>query len=287
MTVKPMKTYSLSIPPRDAHVMVPAAIVALDGPIRELHVLAASLAFATPRDLCALRALIDRASMTCDSVHLDCPVTADVNNYLARMNFYTDLPDNVHLSQQAPTVRRSDHKTRLIEVCRVSSSEDAQRLADSVWEVAKSHFSSGPIARACVSVIAAATENVLDHAQSPVGAVVAAQSYRTTGLQLAIVDLGLGIPTTLRSNQDYEGLTDLEAVQSALEDHVTSTGIAGRGAGMAEIIDSARRTRNATLVVQSGLASFTVSCTNGVSQTHATRPGTSTPGTWISLALRP
>lgn len=287
MTMKAMKSYVLSVPPRSGHTVVPDAISALGRPHERLEVLAGSLSFATPLDLCALRALVDHAAVACDTVFFDCPVTVDVHNYLARMNFYDGMPANVELSRSAPALRRTDLSARLIEVCRVESIDDVQRLEESVWAVARPRFGSGPMARACVSVIAAATENVLDHAKSPVGAVVAAQSYRSSGLELAVVDLGLGIPDTLRSRAEYQGLTDIDAVRRALDDGVTCTGEEGRGAGLSEIISSARRTKNSTLVIQSGRAKFTLSCSGGFARTHSTLPGISTPGTWISLVLSP
>ncbi|MGH8987958.1 MAG: hypothetical protein ACRDXC_05075 [Acidimicrobiales bacterium] len=282
-----MKTYTLSIPPRDAYAVVPSAIAALDGEIAALDVMAGSLTFATPLDLCALRGLLDLAANACESVSFDCPVTPDVHNYLGRMNFYDGLASRVRLSAVPPQLNRRDRRARLIEVCRIVSADDVQVLEESVWEVARAHFGTGSMAKACVSVIAAATENVLDHADSPVGAVVAAQSYRNTGLKLAVVDLGRGIPTTLRTRREYCHLSDVEAVERALDDGVTSTGQAGRGAGLAEIIDSARRTKNSTLVIQSGRAQFTVSCSAGACNTYASRPGVPTPGTWISLVLNP
>jgi len=287
VTVKPVKTYTLSIPPKVCYAVVPDAVAGLDESYARLDVMAGSLAFARPLDLCALRALIDLGAMRCDTVFVDCPVMLEVHNYLGRMNFYKDMPGNVELSRQLPALRRNDLSMRLIELRRLESSDDVQRLEESVWAVAQPRFGSGPMAKACVSVIAAATENVLDHAKSPVGAMVAAQAYNRSGLEVAVVDLGLGIPTTLRSRPEYRTLTDVEAVEKALQDRVTSTGEEGRGAGLAEIISSAQRTRNSTLVIQSGSAQYTVSCTDGTARIHSTRPGRPTPGTWISLTLKP
>lgn len=203
------------------------------------------------------------------------------------MDFYDGLPPQVQLSRTPPVLNRRDHRRRLIEICRVESIDDVQSLEGSVWEVAKGHFGTGPTAKACVSVIAAATENVLDHADSAVGAVVAAEKYRTRGLQLAVVDLGRGIPTTLRTRSEYRHLSDVEAVERSLVDGVTSTGEIGRGAGLAEVVSSAQRTRDSTLVIHSGRAQFTVSYRAGVPQVHSSSRGLPTPGTWISLVLKP
>jgi hypothetical protein len=156
-----------------------------------------------------------------------------------------------------------------------------------VWQVAQPHFGNGPMAKACVSVIAAASENVLDHARSPIGALVAAQGYERTGLEVAIVDLGVGIPNRLRGNSQFGHLTDIEAVEHALRDGVTSTGEVGRGAGLAELIAAAEQVGRSTLVIQSGQAHFTVSSRDGTNHIYRTRPESAVPGTWISLRLQP
>jgi len=287
MTVKVMNTCSLSVPPSVAHSELHRAIVALDSQCDRFEVLAGSLRFVTPLELCGLRALIDHAAQLADRVHFDDPLIPDVHNYLARMDFYSDLPPNVELSRKPPTIRRNDRRDNLIELCRIMSIEDVEALPERVWRIAHPHFGTGPTAKACGTAIAAATENVLDHARSPIGALVAAQRYDRAGLELAVVDLGLGIPTTLRANAEFGRLTDLDAVEQAVRDGVTSTGEKGRGAGLAELISTAQRAGNSTLVIQSGYAHLTVSSRGGLANIHRTCPGTPVPGTWISLRLQP
>jgi hypothetical protein len=287
MTLKPVNAYSLSVPPRLGLTALHEAIHTLDETYVEVDVHAASLRFATPLDLCALRALVDHAATCSDVVNFECPSLIEVQNYLGRMNFYVSLPSNVVLSRDPPAIRRNDRSARLVELCRVESCDDVQLLEERVWKVAQPHFGNGPMAKACVSVIAAASENVLDHAKSPIGALVAAQRYERTGLEVAIVDLGVGIPNRLRENPEFDRLADIDAVEHALRDGVTSTGEEGRGAGLAELISAAKRVGRSTLVIQSGQAHFTVSCRDGGNEIHRTMPGSPVPGTWISLRLQP
>ena len=84
-----------------------------------VHLMAGSLSFATPRELCGLRALVDHAALHADTVYFDCPVATDVHRYLERMSFYDNLPLNVILSQSRPSVRTNDQAWRLIEVRRI------------------------------------------------------------------------------------------------------------------------------------------------------------------------
>jgi hypothetical protein len=265
---------------------VPAWVNAIDRRLDEVQVMAGSLTFTTPADLCGLRALLDHAARHAATVHVDCPTSGQVNRYLTRMNFYADLPDNVILSRPVPQVRRMNRKERLVELSRISCGDDVEPFIERAWEVTKGHLGSVPLATACATALGAATENVLDHARSPIGALVAAQRYND-GLELAVVDLGLGIPTTLRREATYAGLSDLEAVERALDDGVTSTGEGGRGAGLYELVSAVGRAGSSTLVIRSGRAHLTASVRSGIPSTQRTIPSSPVPGTWISVRLQP
>lgn len=62
-------------------------------------------------------------------------------------------------------------------------------------------------------------ENVLHHADSPSGGYAVAQGYPKKGkFEVGIVDLGIGVPASLRKNPSYAHLDDdLEATKTALE----------------------------------------------------------------------
>lgn len=76
MTVKPQNTVMVSVPPRSPTGEIHAAIGRLDGHEEHVQVMAASLGFATPLELCALRALVDHSAEHADVVLLDCPTDA-------------------------------------------------------------------------------------------------------------------------------------------------------------------------------------------------------------------
>jgi hypothetical protein len=278
--------HMISVPPQMAMADVPAWINAIDGRLDEVQVMAGSLTFTTPADLCGLRALLDHAARHAGVVHVDCPTSGQVHRYLTRMNFYADLPDNVILPRPVPQVRRINRKERLVELSRINCGDDVQEFIGRAWDVTKGQLGSGPLAKACATALGAATENVLDHASSPIGALVAAQRYQD-GLELAVVDLGAGIPTTLRRERMYAALSDLEAVERALDDKVTSTGVGGRGAGLYELVSAVGRTGNSTLVIRSRHAHLTKSVRAGRASTQRTTPSSPVPGTWISVRLQP
>lgn len=232
MSVKTQNTYMVSVPPRSSGSHIHAAIADLDGSQDEVRLMAGSLTFVTPRETCGLRALVDHAAAHADRVEFDCPANADVHRYLERVDFYEELPANVELSLPRPQLGRWDRSEQLIELVRIRSSDDVEQLMNRVSRVAAGQVGPGHVAKTFATAIGAATENVVDHAGSPIGALVAAQRYQTTGLELAVVDLGEGIPTTLARNPDHRGLGDLAAVERSLEEGVSgvsSTDDGGRG----------------------------------------------------------
>jgi hypothetical protein len=285
MKVKAQNTFRVSVPPRSSGAEIHFAIQALQDFQEEVHLHAGSAQFVTPREICGLRALIDHAADLADCVRFDCPVSDDVHRYLTRVDFYVDLPSNVILSRPVPSLRRRDRRERLIEVVRIRTPDDVEILIRRVWDVAKAHFGGGSVAVACATAIAAATENVIDHARSPIGALVCAQRYQQTGLELAVVDLGRGIPTTLRQNPTHRHLTDLEAIERAIEDGVSSVQVQGRGAGLAELVHGVGRTGRSALRLSSGRAELTLGWENGWRSRNRAVPAHAIVGTWLAVRL--
>lgn len=286
MTVKTMNTHVVSVPPRSDGDLLHRTIAELDGcGEHEVSLMASSLRFATPREVCGLRAVLEHAAANTGRVYFDCPASDDIHRYLERMDFYRDLPTNVFLSRSRPRLRRRERGDRLIELCCVRTPADVERLDDRVAEIAEGQVGPGSVARAFVTAIGAAAENAVDHAESPIGALVSAQRYTAAGLELAVVDLGEGIPNTLARNPNHRGLTDIEAVELALEDHISRIAEAGHGAGLWEFIRDVSRGGDATVGIASGHADLRISWTGGIEKRNATTPRQPVPGTWIWVRL--
>ena len=286
VTQKALKSQAVSIPPRSVGTELHVALSEMaNGTVDETRILAASMEWAAPLDLCGLRALIEFAALHVGEVFVDCPSNLNVNNYLERMSLYDDLPSNVSLSRDRPHLS-TNASEKLIELRRVNSTESVESVVDAVQRAAYYTLGRNKVAKACGTAVAAAAENVLDHSESPIGAFIAAQTYRGTGLELACVDLGLGIPATLRRRSEYSHLGDAAVIQKALEDGVTSAqrDDQGRGAGLADLCKTVRRAGHSTLTIQSGHANVSVS--NNINP-QVTTPRVAFIGTWISIRLQP
>jgi anti-sigma regulatory factor (Ser/Thr protein kinase) len=287
ITMKTQKALQrISVPPRFAAAHLQASMEEVDGESDEVHLMASGVKFATPLDICALRTLIDHASENARRVHLECPSDPSVHRYLERMNLYEGLPDNVTLSSPRPPIRRQPLGTKLIELSRIICDEDVEILMDRIAEIAGEQFGRrSTVTVAFATAVGAAAENVVMHAQSRTGALVAAQRYQHTGLELAVVDRGLGIPRTLAANPRHRGLSDLDAVERSLEDKVSSSLADGRGAGLWELCDAVAASRNATLAIASGRADLSLSWADGVLHRNPSTPAKPIFGTWISIRL--
>jgi anti-sigma regulatory factor (Ser/Thr protein kinase) len=80
------------------------------------------------------------------------------------------------------------------------------------------------------------TENVYFHADTTHGGFAAAQSFRNTReIEVAIVDLGIGIAESLRQNPEHalEASDDLSAIRAAIRPLVTATPERNSGYGLA------------------------------------------------------
>ena len=284
--MKPQKTATISVPPRLPAEEIDRAVAELDGTYESVSVMAGSLSFTTPMDLCGLRAFIEHAAIRADTVLFDCPSSGEVSRYLSRMDFYRDLPPNVRLSATPPTVRRTDRRQNLIELTRIRDVADVQNFMARASDIAHAHFGERPVANACAVALGAATENVIEHAESMIGALAAAQTYES-GLELAVVDLGIGIPTTLRRNPRFSTLSDLEALEEALKYGVSSSGDLNRGIGLHELISSVQAAGDSTLVLRSGYAHITISNRQPRPSLQRKTPGYFVPGTWIAVRMDP
>lgn len=282
----PQKGFSVSVPPRSSGAEIHHAILNLGETQDEVHLLAGSALFLTPREICGLRALIEWAARVAGRVVFHSPVSADLHRYLARVNFYAELPENVEITQPVPALRRRDRRERLVELVRIRTAQDVEALFGRVSDVARGQFGAGSAAaRACATAVAAATENAIEHALSPIGALVSAQRYQGTGLELAVVDLGRGIPTTLRQNPRHSDLSDLDAVENALEDGVSSVQERGRGGGLAELVRDVGRVGQASLRLSSGDAELALGWGNGLASFNRSIPASHVRGTWIAVRL--
>lgn len=130
------------------------------------------------------------------------------------------------------------HESTGLRECRHFVTEDeclgaARDLADALEEKVSTDDMAKNSLYVCLSELA---ENVFFHANTPYGGFAAAQPFtKSKEIEVAIVDLGVGIAASLRQNPQYADLItdDLTAIKTAIRPTVTATPGRNSGYGLA------------------------------------------------------
>jgi hypothetical protein len=162
------------------------------------------------------------------------PEAPGIRRYLHRMDFLRLVLDDPHLADDLS----ERHDTKGFRECRRFVSEEechevAKALADSAHERVIVDELSSQSLYTCLTELA---ENVYYHAEAPLGGVAAAQALpKSREMELAIVDLGVGICKSLSKNPTYhaDANDDLAAIKLALVPTVTATPQRNSGYGLA------------------------------------------------------
>jgi anti-sigma regulatory factor (Ser/Thr protein kinase) len=235
--------FTISVPPRSVGEAIHRAIESLwSGNRWELIDLRAdAMSFVSPSEMVGLRLVVESAALVADVVRLACPVDPDVHGYLSYMNLFEGLPDNVRINRPAISFRRLGRSKTLIELAPIRDSARVDEFMERTSELLMREYGPGRGFH-MAAAIAEVAANVIDHAQARVAGQVCAQRYRH-GLDIAIGDVGVGIPASLRANPAFGSLTDVEAIRRALDQGVSSLIDPDRGLGLPELVHRSRQLR--------------------------------------------
>jgi hypothetical protein len=170
--------------------------------------------------------------------------------YLTRMGFWEEVGERLELAGGRLPVRPqwSEDKNVLIDVTILHSRDSVHVMLRKTGEILQD-LGFTPIGRGHVmEVLSELSSNVLDHAQSELGGVVATQTYRSrqTGtryLVMSIGDAGIGVRKSLSNNgQLAERLeSDAQALGVAVQMGASRFASGGRGGGLPRVLEIARR----------------------------------------------
>lgn len=159
------------------------------------------------------------------------PVSANVDSYLSRMDFY----DSVSINVDYPYYRR-DSAGRFREVVQVCSEGEGDRVVQEIIDILELNLAGIGLVRDAVQhAFLEIVNNVFHHAHSPTYAVVCAQFYPTKNrIEISVVDSGRGIPASLANNPSLDGKFDsaAEAIELAAQPRVTGRPDYNTGEGL-------------------------------------------------------
>lgn len=240
----------------------------------------------SPSALALLTATIadaDERGVVADDSQLLPPRSWQVRNYLMRMDMlklvvgHEVYAEHVH----EPFERK---KTVGFRPCQeFQSLEDfppvTSGLADALAESCITEDVARRSIRVCLDELA---ENVIHHADAPLGGFAAAQGWKRSGtFEIAIVDLGIGIRGSLTKNPEYADIgDDVTAISRALQPRVTSTPERNSGIGLF-ITKLLLRENGGFFLIRSGNGAVYAG-----SKEEAVTTRTVFPGTLVALRAR-
>lgn len=141
-------------------------------------------------------------------------LTAKSKHYLDRMKLFDllDMPSKMEVTEH-------ESAGRFIPLTQIKNSED---LSWFVTEMVPLLHLEPRHAQTIRYVVSELIRNVLEHARSPHGAIVAAQYYaKSNTIRIGIADRGVGVKKSI--SQSHAVTTDMDAVQLALTPGITGT----------------------------------------------------------------
>jgi anti-anti-sigma regulatory factor len=163
------------------------------------------------------------------------PNSVPVTTYLHRMDVFrvlfekepTDVEDNVE-RHEAVGLKECEH---------FSSAKGGRRVANGLAKAIQEKVETDVVTANSLDVcLIELTENVYFHADSPIGGFAAAQTFKNSQeIEIAIVDLGVGIANSLAANPEHaqEAADDISAINAAIRPLVTATPERNSGYGLA------------------------------------------------------
>lgn len=245
------------------------------------------LEFVSPLDLVALAAWSESLPVARRG-KVVLPENEDVPSYLERMDLLPWMRTSGWEVPPAPSGPRRELFHKLIELVVLPDFDAVEDFADRLPRLLARQdprlmrtpalgFASGELC-----------DNAISHSgESPI--FVAAQRYtgRTSRsvarLELAVADIGIGIPSHLRGNPRYAHVDgDPEAIALALKPGVTGTRDR-RGYGFFDVLRSAKQVGTGELLILSGKGRAVVPFGEGGRRSRFSLLEDALPGTWVMI----
>lgn len=159
--------------------------------------------------------MIAALGLTVESSRIKCEkLEARSRGYFDRMG----LPKFLHVISDMD-IKEHESAGRFIPLTQIKNSTDLTRF---ITEMIPLLHVEPKQAQTIGYIVSELVRNVLEHANSPYGAILCAQYFpKSNRIGIGIADTGLGIKTTINRSHDAEN--DLEALQLALTPGVTGT----------------------------------------------------------------
>lgn len=201
------------------------------------------LTFIDPAGLVSIAVLTERAVNRRHPVAITAPGDSNVANYIARMRLGQHF-DRLGIAHSLPDVRENQLGPRLVELHRFEGQAGLERVVNALVQTfLTEHRDVQPLYAALQEI----AENVIQHSGSQHGYAALQRFENSRKVEFAVADAGVGLRARLSESVPVSDAR--AAVMLAAQTHVTSTGQAGRGRGIGEVIAIAGRRRGDVVLV--------------------------------------
>lgn len=212
-------------------------LLAMDGQPSESFTLDLSdLNWVSPMLVVRMRAAIKSIANAGFDVLVVAPKDVDKARYCRRTHLLEGLPPDA--CGTFPAITEHDRHTSMIPVLEMKSEQAVNEMASSIMPVIEALVGTqGAAAEPLAEAFTELSNNAVEHSGSELGGFVAGQRFPSTRrLELAVFDLGIGIPAHMRKvHSDLGG--DAETILHAMQLSVSGTSRADRGIGFSWITD--------------------------------------------------
>lgn len=252
---------------------------------RRVHVDTTDLVNVGPTALALIAAVLkdaDSRGVIARGSSLTPPKAKPVRHYLQRMDlFKLVVGEEEYKGFPEPFTRRRPVSFR--PVSEFTTADHAHEIARDLTDAVVATCDTDQVARAAIRIcLEELAENVIHHADAPMGGFAAAQGWKKNStIEIGIVDLGIGVRASLTKNPQYADIADdVTAIETALRPRVSSTPDRNAGIGLF-VTKRLLRGNGGVLVVRSGRGAVY----SGVQDARDVR-AVAFPGTLVALRAR-
>jgi hypothetical protein len=205
------------------------------------------------------------------------------------MDAFANLSQGIRMTD-APVPPGRRQNSNLIEVQRLTEPNHADEVSERVLEFLRARGLPDPIPSLATQIVGELADNAVSHGRGPCGAFCTAQAYGDGHVELALVDLGVGVRRHLAQNPNLPRYgSDSVALRAAAEEGVSGVPVdvgGPRGYGIPYALKQIQETEevDCLLIVRSGGGWFRVG-PQPYRRVVAIDGRDEAPGTWIRLSL--
>ena len=217
------------------------------------------------------------------------PEDAKVRSYLRSAGVFSVMRDLVWFGDPQPEdlIPAQTRLRPMVPCTHFDTEDEIELLANQMEELFHTELMGyGGILETCHTIFSELATNVLNHADSAGGYVLAQQyNYRDGPIvEIAVADCGIGIHASLQKNRNHEQIvSDADAIELAVKEGVSSLDDRWRGYGLYYVTDGVKQNNNREMTIRSRHGTMTLQGNGKISKREDDSPIYS--GTIVNVSI--